>query len=372
MDLVYMKTGLLTSKSDVFSFGIVLLELITRRKASSRDSTLFPKDFLDAYTNNEVIQVVDPEIAITENIELLYSITEIIAQCSNIRKVNSVWVFKKEELKPILKNSNLIGKGAFADIYKGSIGGNDQPVAVKKPNSIGFLWIKEKTTDEINIQSRVIHKNILKLIGVCIEDDIPIMVFEFASKGSLTDILHGSNMMPLNLDVRLQIAAQTARGLAYMHSQITTKILHGDVRPDNILLSDDFVPKISGFGLSRLIARDRQYTDQMIGEMRYMDPVYMETGLLTSKSDVFSFGIVLLELITRRKASVEDSNQFRKDFLDAYRNNEVIQVVDPEIATTENIELLYSIAEIILQCLNLDHDQRPAMTYVAVCLQDTV
>lgn len=86
-------------------------------------------------------------------------------------------------------------------------------------------------------------------------------MFEFASKGSLDDILHGYNRTPLNLDVRLQIAAQTARG---MHSEITTMILHGDVRPDNILLSDDFVPKISGFGLSRLIAQDRQYTTKSV------------------------------------------------------------------------------------------------------------
>uniref|UniRef100_A0A287EMR6 non-specific serine/threonine protein kinase n=1 Tax=Hordeum vulgare subsp. vulgare TaxID=112509 RepID=A0A287EMR6_HORVV len=111
------------------------------------------------------------------------------------------------------------------------------------------------------------------------------LVYEFISKGSLHEILHRvDNKEPLNLDLRLSIVAESAHDLAYMHSQAHTKILHGDVKPANILLDGNFVPKISDFGISRLI--DKEHTANVIGDMTYMDPVFLQTGLLTEKSTV--------------------------------------------------------------------------------------
>uniref|UniRef100_A0A0E0B874 Protein kinase domain-containing protein n=1 Tax=Oryza glumipatula TaxID=40148 RepID=A0A0E0B874_9ORYZ len=282
-----------------------------------------------------------------------------------LEKVNNIKLFKKEDLKPILKNANVIGKGSFGEVYKGHIGDNNQLVAVKKPINVN-LAKKDQFANEVIIQSRVIHKNIVKLIGCCLEVDIPILVYEFVSKGSLEDILHGNNRLPLNLDKRLQIAAESAEGLAYMHSKTSTTILHGDVKPANILLNDDLLPKISDFGISRLLAMDNDHTMSVIGDMSYMDPVYFQTGLLTDKSDVYSFGVVLLELITRKKASHSDNNSLLRNFLDAYTSGKkVTEFVDEEIAAANYHELLVNLAGMIAQCLNLEVDQRPEMTDIA-------
>uniref|UniRef100_A0A0E0M5Q3 Protein kinase domain-containing protein n=1 Tax=Oryza punctata TaxID=4537 RepID=A0A0E0M5Q3_ORYPU len=282
-----------------------------------------------------------------------------------LEKVNNIKLYKKEDLKPIMKNANVIGKGGFGEVYKGHIGDSNQLVAVKKPINVNFAK-KDQFANEVIIQSRVIHKNIVKLIGCCLEVDIPILVYEFVSKGSLEDVLHGSNRVPLNLDQRLHIAAESAEGLAYMHSKTSTTILHGDVKPANILLNDDLLPKISDFGISRLLAMDNDHTMSIIGDMSYMDPVYFQTGLLTDKSDVYSFGVILLELITRKKASHSDNHSLLRNFLDAYTSGKTVtEFVDEEIAATNDLELLVNLAGMVVQCLNLNVDQRPDMTDIA-------
>lgn len=107
-----------------------------------------------------------------------------------LEKVNNIKLFKKHELNPILKSSNLIGKGGFGEVYKGNLGDDNQPVAVKKPKNVDLAQ-KDQFANEVIIQSRVIHKNIVKLVGCCLEVDVPILVYEFVPKGSLDDIFHG-------------------------------------------------------------------------------------------------------------------------------------------------------------------------------------
>ncbi|XP_048565392.1 wall-associated receptor kinase 2-like [Triticum urartu] len=284
-----------------------------------------------------------------------------------LEKAKVIKLFKKEELKPVLKISNLIGKGGFGEVYKGVV--DDILVAVKKPIS-GNVLENKQFANEVIIQSQVIHKNIVRLIGCCLEVDTPMLVYEFISKGSLHDILHRvDNKEPLNLDVRLSIVAESAHGLAYMHSQAHTKILHGDVKPANILLDDSFVPKISDFGISRLIAIDKEHTANVIGDMTYMDPVYLQTGLLTEKSDVYSFGVVILEVISRKKATHSDNNSLVTSFLECHKEKKkATELFDKEIATTGNLELLDTLAGIAVGCLNLDVDQRPSMTDVVARL----
>jgi len=285
-----------------------------------------------------------------------------------IEEVNKIKLFKKKELEQTLKSSNRIGQGGFGEVYKGYLRDGTQPVAVKKPKI--DVKLAGQFANEVIIQSRVLHKNIVKLIGCCLEVDVPILVYEYVPNGSLDRILHDSNRVPLNLDLRLQIAAQSAKGLAYMHSEITTPILHGDVKPANILLDEDFVPKISDFGTSRMITVDENYASTIIGNWGYMDPEYVLTGLYTSKSDVYSFGVVLLELFTRKKALDPDNNSILGSSLDTYtKKKRVIELVDPEIAAIGNTGVFHSLAEIIVQSLSTDIDQRPEMADVAERLQ---
>ncbi|RLN32867.1 hypothetical protein C2845_PM03G21960 [Panicum miliaceum] len=281
-----------------------------------------------------------------------------------LEKAKAIKLFKKKELKEILKSKNLVGGKGFGEVYKGFL--DNKQVAVKRLKSGGAQENNEQFANEIIIQSQVIHKNIVKLIGCCLEVDTPILVYEYLPKGSLEDILHGSKKVsPLNINVRLSIAAQLADGLAYMHSKTNNKIIHGNVKPANILLDDNFMPKISNLGVLRLFARDKQ-ADNAIDDWSYVDPaVYMQTRLLTEKSDVYSFGVVILELISRKKAACYDNNSLARNFLEAYKEKRVDELFDNEIAQTSNLELLHSLAKIVVECLNLDADQRPSMIDVA-------
>ncbi|CAL4924299.1 unnamed protein product [Urochloa decumbens] len=283
-----------------------------------------------------------------------------------LEKAKQIKIYKMEELKSILKPNNFIGKGGFGEVYKGLL--DNELVAVKKPIISDNMAHNEQFANEVIIQSQVSHKNIVRLKGCCLEVDIPMLVYEFLTNGSLHDILHGDNKMLLNWDTRLSIAAESADGLAYMHSKVNNKILHGDVKPANILLTDDFAPKISDFGISRLILREKQHTGWIVGDMSYMDPIFLQRGLLTEKSDVYSFGVLLLELISRRKATHADNDNIVSDFLEAYNNKDkgaTEELFDKEIATESNIDDLNTVAGIAMECLNLDVDKRPVMTSVA-------
>jgi serine/threonine protein kinase len=289
-----------------------------------------------------------------------------------LQQVKSIQIFKKDELKRITKDySQVLGKGNFGVVYKGFIT-DEVPVAVKKSNKIDKIQ-KEQFANEVIIQSQVIHKNIVRLLGCCLEVDIPILVYEFVSKGSLEDILHGKNKVPLTLDIRLRIAAESAEGLAYMHCKTSTSIQHGDVKPANILLDDNFAPKVSDFGISKLLARGKiEHADNVIGDSNYMDPVYRQTGLLTNKSDVYSFGLVLFELVTGKKAVYGGESSFVQTYLDTYITGiiEGTTTVSLDEGNAADTDVLRSIAGIAKGCLNIDVDQRPEMTDVAERLQN--
>uniref|UniRef100_A0ACD5VAJ0 Uncharacterized protein n=1 Tax=Avena sativa TaxID=4498 RepID=A0ACD5VAJ0_AVESA len=215
------------------------------------------------------------------------------------------------------------------------------------------------------IQVKRSHMNISSPIGCCLEVDIPILVYEFSSKGSLHDNLHGNNKVPLGLGTRLRIAAYSAHGLDYMLSGPSgkgTKILHGDVKTENIFLDESFNPMVSHFGMSRLYRR----TGILVNDMAYMDPVYLQTDLLTEQSDVYSFGVVILELISRKKATQSNNNRLVRKFLENHKQGRrSTELFDKEIAVTGHFELLDSLAGIAVECLDDDTSRRPTMSDVA-------
>ncbi|VAI53225.1 unnamed protein product [Triticum turgidum subsp. durum] len=221
----------------------------------------------------------------------------------------------------------------------------------------------DRFVNEAITHSRLIHKNIVRLIGCCVEVDNPMLVYEFFSKDSLHEILHSNKRVPLNLAVRLSIAAQSAGAIAYMHSALDKQFLHGDVKSANILLDDQFVPKISNFGISSFVALDCNLTRMVTGDMSYMDPVYLHTGVLTEQNDVYNFGVVMLELLTRRGGSILN---LINDFFENHKQGwKAAELFDKEIVTTEDLELLHNLAEIVVECLDRDVRRRPTMVDVA-------
>ncbi|RLN33405.1 hypothetical protein C2845_PM03G26150 [Panicum miliaceum] len=154
--------------------------------------------------------------------------------------------------------------------------------------------LKEDFTNEVIIQSQMIHKNIIKLLGCCLEVDIPMLVYEFAPNGNLYGILHGkaNRHLPLSLDLRLDIATKSVEGLKYMHSSTNHTIRHGDVKSANILLDGNFMPKISDFGTSKLLGRDEDFTILIIEFHRVLEKnnsgrAMFDKGISVTEEDVF-------------------------------------------------------------------------------------
>uniref|UniRef100_A0ACD5WND2 Uncharacterized protein n=1 Tax=Avena sativa TaxID=4498 RepID=A0ACD5WND2_AVESA len=279
-------------------------------------------------------------------------------------------IFTKEKLDHMTNNySCIISQGAFGRVYKGTISGRNGMAQVAVKRSIAINKDRQKDfANEITIQSNISHRNLVQLLGCCLETEVPMLVYEFVQRGSLLDVLHGRND-PLPLETRLNIAIFSAVALAYMHSEASqrTIILHGDVKSGNILLDEDFMPKVSDFGTARLMSMDKDHTNWVIGDFSYIDPVYMKTGLLTEKSDVYSFGIVLLELITRKKARYDGNKSLPLDYVKATVDGTAREMLDKEIVTggEENVKCLEEVGRIAVQCLEVEVDDRPTMSEVA-------
>ncbi|KAK3156689.1 hypothetical protein QOZ80_2AG0110540 [Eleusine coracana subsp. coracana] len=171
--------------------------------------------------------------------------------------------FTEKQIESITNNYNtVLGKGGFSVVYQGRLD-DGRPVAVKK---YIFTSKKKEFMKEVIIQSQFSHRNIVRLLGCCVEADAPMLVTEFAPNGNLSDLLHGLNphQVRLSLDTRLQIASEVAEALVYMHTSQSHPILHGDIKPENIFLDNKYMPKLSDFGISRLLSMDSdEYTDML-------------------------------------------------------------------------------------------------------------
>ncbi|VAH25595.1 unnamed protein product [Triticum turgidum subsp. durum] len=275
-------------------------------------------------------------------------------------KSAGIEIFTKDKLGRITnKYSCIIGKGAFGKVYKGT---TDTGVIVAVKRSIIVNEDRQKDfANEITVQSKISHPNLVRLVGCCLETEVPMLVYEFVPRGSLQDVLHGNNH-PLPLETRLDIAISSSEGLDYMHLQ-SQMVLHGDVKSGNILIDDSFTPKVSDFGTSRLMCIDKDHTNWVVGDSSYIDPVYMKTGLLTAKSDVYSFGIVLLELVTRKKARYGEKRSLPMDYVKASKDGTARQLFDEEVSSNveENMECLEDVGKIAVQCLEEDVNNRPTM-----------
>ncbi|KAF7019012.1 hypothetical protein CFC21_032243 [Triticum aestivum] len=221
-------------------------------------------------------------------------------------------------------------------------------IAVKR-----FIYnVRESFAKELIVHREINHKNVVRLVGYCADENAQMVVTEYIPKGNLSNILHHDNI-PIALDIRLRIAIECAEALAYMHSQMYTQVIHGDIKPANILLDDELRAKISDFGISRLVNTEKTlYTLNVIGSIGYMDPLFAQNGRLTAKSDVYSFGVVLLELITRKKARTEDGEiglveSFIRSLSKEFRR--VREMFDFTIATSSNMKTIDEIAKLAVK-----------------------
>ncbi|KAH6804258.1 Leucine-rich repeat protein kinase family protein [Perilla frutescens var. frutescens] len=278
--------------------------------------------------------------------------------------------FTFEEIKKCTNNfskMNDLGNGGFGKVYRGTLP-NGQLVAIKRAqhgSTQGGLEFKT----EIELLSRVHHKNVVSLVGFCFDKGEQMLVYEYISNGTLKDSLTGKSGIRLDWTRRLRIALGAAKGVQYLHDLANPPIIHRDIKSNNILLDQHLNAKVADFGLSKPISEPEKshVTTQVKGTMGYLDPEYYITQQLTDKSDVYSFGVVMLELLTSRTPIVKGKYVVRevKEILDKSKNLYNLEpILDPIVVSNMAPGTVERFVDVALRCVHESGVNRPTMSEV--------
>ncbi|XP_062088630.1 wall-associated receptor kinase 5-like [Humulus lupulus] len=282
-------------------------------------------------------------------------------------------IFTAEELRKATNNYDerrVLGHGGYGTVYKGILP-NNKAVAIKK-SKIGDQSQIEQFINEFIVLSQINHRNVVKLLGCCLETEVPLLVYEFIPNGTLSEHIHDTTQYPsLSWKMRLKIATETAEVISYLHSSTSIPIMHRDIKTANILLDYNYTAKVADFGASRLVPLDQtQLTTLVQGTLGYLDPEYLHTSQLTEKSDVYSFGVVLAELLTGQKALSffrrEGDRNLALYFVSAMKDNNLFQeILDSQLVDEADVEELNVVANLAKRCLKVKGEERPTMKEVA-------
>ncbi|XP_023639014.1 probable leucine-rich repeat receptor-like protein kinase At5g49770 [Capsella rubella] len=273
-----------------------------------------------------------------------------------------------DELKKCTDNfseANDVGGGGYGKVYRGILP-NGQLIAIKRAQQ-GSLQGGLEFKTEIELLSRVHHKNVVRLLGFCFDRNEQMLVYEYISNGSLKDSLSGKSGIRLDWTRRLKIALGSGKGLAYLHELADPPIIHRDIKSNNILLDENLTAKVADFGLSKLVGDPEKthVTTQVKGTMGYLDPEYYMTNQLTEKSDVYGFGVVMLELLTGRSPIERGKYVVRevKTKMNTSRNlYDLQELLDTTIiASSGNLKGFEKYVDLALRCVEEEGVNRPSM-----------
>ncbi|GAV79260.1 Pkinase domain-containing protein [Cephalotus follicularis] len=269
---------------------------------------------------------------------------------------------------------NVIGEGGYGIVYKGRLI-NGTEVAVKKLlNNLGQA--EREFRVEVEAIGHVRHKNLVRLLGYCIEGVNRMLVYEYVNNGNLEQWLHGGMAHHgfLTWEARMKVILGTAKALAYLHEAIEPKVVHRDIKSSNILIDDEFNAKVSDFGLAKLLdSGESHITTRVMGTFGYVAPEYANSGLLNEKSDIYSFGVLLLEAVTGRDpvdygrpANEVNLVEWLKMMVGTRRAEEV---VDPNLEIKPSTRALKRALLVALRCVDPEADKRPKMSQVVQMLE---
>ncbi|GMI94885.1 hypothetical protein HRI_003157700 [Hibiscus trionum] len=273
-------------------------------------------------------------------------------------------------------DSRILGEGGFGRVYSGVLEDGTK-VAVKVLKRDDQQGGREFLA-EVEMLSRLHHRNLVKLIGICTEERNRCLVYELIPNGSVESHLHGvdKESAPLDWDSRIKIALGAARGLAYLHEDSSPRVIHRDFKSSNILLEHDFTPKVSDFGLARTAMDEegRHISTRVMGTFGYVAPEYAMTGHLLVKSDVYSYGVVLLELLTGRKPVDMTQPPGRENLVAWARpllaTKEGLEIImDPSLGSDVPFESVVKVAAIASMCVQPEVSHRPFMGEVVQALK---
>ncbi|XP_058722451.1 LEAF RUST 10 DISEASE-RESISTANCE LOCUS RECEPTOR-LIKE PROTEIN KINASE-like 1.2 [Vicia villosa] len=306
----------------------------------------------------------------------------LLSSLQRILKVEvNTYHFSYSELEEATNNfdpSKVLGKGAFGTVYYGKL--NDgRSVAVKKLLEKNNYKRVEQFKNEVEIMASLVHENLVSLYG-CTSLHSPelLLVYEYVSNGTVADPLRGKEAKhgKLTWPIRMNIAVETAKALEYIH---TSKIIHRDIKTNNILLDTHFRVKVADFGLSRLFQVDKTHVSTAPrGTLGYLDPEYQQCSQLTVKSDVYSFGVVMIELISSLRAVdniTSDGHEFDLACmaLTKIQNQALHEIVDPTLGFESDSKvknMIIAMGDLASQCLQSSKNSRPTMNKVLESLEE--
>ncbi|KAJ8769391.1 hypothetical protein K2173_002595 [Erythroxylum novogranatense] len=334
--------------------GIVVVHIYRRRFRAKRNNN--GKRFS---TTNVVFSVTSKDDLVVKSITIQMFTLEYIESATQKYKI-------------------LIGEGGFGSVYRGKLH-DGQEVAVKVRSSTSTQGTRE-FENELNLLSAFRHENLVPLLGYCSENDQQILVYPFMSNGSLQDRLYGQAAKRKILDwpTRLSIALGAARGLAYLHTFAGRCVIHRDVKSSNILLDHSMNARVADFGFSKYAPQegDSGASLEVRGTAGYMDPEYYSTQRLSAKSDVFSFGVVLLEIVSGREPlNVQRPRnewslvEWAKPFI---RESRIDEIVDLNIKGGYHVEAMWRVVEVALACIEPFSAYRPCMADIVRELEDAL
>ncbi|XP_027368298.1 proline-rich receptor-like protein kinase PERK13 [Abrus precatorius] len=266
--------------------------------------------------------------------------------------------------------NNLLGEGGYGRVYKGMLKDGQQIAAKvrREESKQGF----SEFSSEVYVLSLARHKNIVMLLGFCFKERLNILVYEYICNKSLEWHLFDKKAEVLEWHQRYAIAIGTAKGLRFLHEECRGgPIIHRDMRPSNILLTHDFVPMLGDFGLAKWKTSDKTLQTRIMGTLGYLAPEYAEDGIFSVQIDVYAYGIVLLQLITGRKAisSPEQHLSLRQWAEPKIEKLAFHELVDSRLGESYNSDELYVMAKVAYHCVQRDHEKRPSIGEVVRLLE---
>lgn len=269
---------------------------------------------------------------------------------------------------------NVIGEGGYGIVYHGILNDNTHVAIKNLLNNRGQAEKEFKV--EVEAIGRVRHKNLVRLLGYCAEGAHRMLVYEYVDNGNLEQWLHGDvgPCSPLTWEIRMNIILGTAKGLTYLHEGLEPKVVHRDIKSSNILLSKQWNAKVSDFGLAKLLGSDNSYiTTRVMGTFGYVAPEYASTGMLNERSDVYSFGILIMELITGRNPVDYSRPPEEVNLVDWLKkmvsNRNPEGVLDPKLPEKPTSRALKRALLVALRCTDPNAQKRPKMGHVIHMLE---
>ncbi|KAJ0229934.1 Cysteine-rich receptor-like protein kinase 41 [Hirschfeldia incana] len=273
-------------------------------------------------------------------------------------------------------SNNHLGEGGFGAVYKGVLVSGEE-VAVKRLSMKSGQGDNE-FINEVSLVAKLQHRNLVTLLGFCIDGEERLLIYEFFKNTSLEHYIFDSNRrMILEWETRKRIVSGVARGLLYLHEDSRIKIIHRDLKASNVLLDDEMYPKIADFGMAKLFDTDQtnqiKFTSKVSGTYGYMAPEYAMNGQFSVKTDVYSFGVLILEIITGKKhnwSPEEETSLFLLSYVwKCWREGGVLNIVDPTLIESKGLsDEIMKCIHIGLLCVQENAESRPTMAYVVVML----